>query len=146
MSESSAEKRKHRRVARRRPERDPGQELIDQMLSDPESIPDCGDGPPDAQAVYSFAVRQLSILGALCPEYDIRVEALSLLMKEFGTRPSESVDPERRAAFVSIERILEARGIRVPHGTRPGLLELEEVREGSLSDGEEDRVVEEEEP
>jgi hypothetical protein len=83
-------------------------------------------------------------LGALCPEYDIRIEALGLLMKEFGARPSEAVDPERRAAFVAIERILEGRGIRVPRET--GLIEMEVAREGSLRDGEEDRVEEEEEP
>jgi hypothetical protein len=143
MSELSAEKRKHRRVARRRPEPDPEQ-LIDQLLSNPESIPDWGDGPPDAQAVYSFAIRQLALLGALCPEFDIRVEALGLLMKEFGARSSEAVDPERRAAYAAIHRILESCGIRVPR--EAGLLEMEVAREGSVPYGGEDRVEEEEEP
>jgi hypothetical protein len=144
MPESSASRRKHRRVMRRRSGRDSRQELIDHLLSNTDEIPELGGGLPDRNRLYSFAIRQLAKLGALCPEFDIRIEALGLLVKEFGSSSGPPVvDGERRAAFVAIERILEARGIRAPRDA--GLLEMEEVREGSLPSGGQDRGEEEEE-
>jgi hypothetical protein len=106
-----ARKRRHRRVSRRsKVATQPN--VIRDLLENVDAIP---EDPLNPEAVYRFALQQLTILGCLCPEYDIRMEALLFLAAECKPAPSDaSAGRIREEAFVKIERILEARGLRGP--------------------------------
>ena len=74
------------------------------------------EGAPDAATMYSFAIREMSILARLCPDLQVRFAAVKFLAQEFAPQvPSESEEErERRMAHIEIEQILQAKGLLPP--------------------------------
>jgi hypothetical protein len=86
------------------------------------------EGSPNREEMYSWAIREMVILGRLCPDLEVRFAAVKFLAQEF--KPQEPVETEeereRCQAHIEIEALLRARGIAPPEDAPIELETLEE--------------------
>jgi len=85
------------------------------LLYDASGLP-VWEGVPDPAQMYSWAIREMVILGRLCPDLDVRFNAIKFLAQEFCPQvpPETDEERERRAAVLEIEGILRTKGIGPP--------------------------------